>query len=88
MPLTPGEVPIIGELVGKLHEVKFDDHDLENIEAFPELGPVLYLDSIHGDDGVTVIPQFWVWGLATSRLLNLLKMPQFGHYNITNRLAR
>lgn len=43
MPLTPSEVPIIGEPFGKLHEVKFDDHDLENLEAFPELAPKLYL---------------------------------------------
>ena len=57
MSLTPGVVPIIGEPFGCLHEVKFDDHDLANFEAFLELALELYLDTVHGDDGVKVVPQ-------------------------------
>ena len=87
MLLTPGEVPIIGEPFGRLHEVKFDDHDLANFEAFPELAPKLYLNTVHGDDGVKFFPQHWVHGLARFGLLNLLRMPHFGHYNVTDRLA-
>ena len=41
---------------GKLHEVKFDDHDLANYEAFPELTLTLYFDTIYADNGVTVVP--------------------------------
>ena len=88
MSLTPGEVPIIGEPFGHLHEVKFDDHDLANFEAFPKLAPELYLDTVHGADGVKVVPQCWVCGLARFRLLNILRMPHFGHYNVTNWLAQ
>ena len=87
MPLTPGEVPIIGELVGKLHEVKFDDQDLTNFEVFPKLAPALYLDTIHDNNGVIVVPQRWVQGLVESGLLNLLRMPHFCHYNVTDRLV-
>ena len=46
MPLTLGEVPVIGEPFGRLHEVKFDDHDLAYLKAFLELAPELYLDRI------------------------------------------
>ena len=88
MPLTIEEVSVIGKPFERLHEIKFDDHDLTNLEAFPELAPELYLDTVHGADGVKVVPQSWVHGLAESRLLNLLKMPHFGHYNVTDWLAR
>ena len=81
-PLPPGEVPVLNDPCGRLHEVKFHDHDLENYEAFPKLNPKLYFDTTHTDDGVTVIPQKWVSGLVGSGLLNLLRMPHFGHYNI------
>ena len=46
MPLTPGEVSIISEPFRRLHEIKFDDHDLASLEAFPELAPELYLERI------------------------------------------
>ena len=88
MSLTPGEVPVIGEPFGRLHEIKFDDHELANLEAFPELAPELYLDRVQEDDGLKIFPMRWVHGIARSRLLNLLRMPHFGHYNITYRLAR
>lgn len=86
-PLTPREVPILGDPCGRLHEVKFNDHDLADHDAFSELAPALYFDTIHEDDGITVVPQHWVCGLARSRLLNLLRMPHFGRYNITDHLA-
>ena len=35
-----------------------------------------------------MVPQRWVRGLAGSGLLNLLWMPHFGHYNVTDQLAR
>ena len=35
-----------------------------------------------------MVPQRWVCGLAGSGLLNFLRMPYFGRYNITDRLAR
>ena len=88
MSLTLGEVPVLSDPCGKLHEVKFDDHDLVNYEAFPELAPTLYFDTIYVTYGVTVVPQRWVCGLARSGLLNLLQMPHFGHYNVTDRLAK
>ena len=88
MPLNPGEAPVIGETFGCLHEVNFVHLDLANFEAFPELAPKLYLDTVHGADGVKFVPQHWVRGLAGSRLLNLLRMPHFRHYNITDWLAR
>ena len=44
--LTPGKVLVIGEPFGRLHEVKFFDHDLANLEAFTELALELYLDRI------------------------------------------
>ena len=56
MPLTPGEVPVIGNPFGKLHEAKFDDHDLANYEAFPQLAPDFYLERMVEDDRVQVIP--------------------------------
>ena len=39
--LTPGEVLVIRDTCRRIHEVKFDDHDLENYEAFPEMAPTL-----------------------------------------------
>ena len=72
MPLTPGEVPVIGEPFGRLHEVKFDDHDLANLEAFPEWAPELYLHRIQENDGINIVPMHWVHGLVGSELLNLL----------------
>ena len=56
--------------------------------SFPELTPALYFNTIYVDDGVTVVPQHWVRRLAGSGLLNLLRMPHFRHYNVTNQLAR
>lgn len=56
MPLTPGEVPVIGKPFGRLHEIKFDDHDLANFEAFPELVPKLYLDRVQDKDGIKNVP--------------------------------
>lgn len=56
MSLTLSEVPVICEPFGKLHEVKFDDHDLANYEAFPQLAPEFYLERILEDDKVQVIP--------------------------------
>lgn len=87
MLLTPGEVPVIGEPFGRLHEIKFDDHYLAILEAFPELTAELYLQMIKVEDGIKNFPQQWVHGLAGSELLNLLRMPHFGHYNIRNWLA-
>lgn len=88
MPLILGEVPIIGESFGKLHTVKFDDHGLVNLEVFPELALELYLERVLEDDVLKVIPMPWASGLAGSGLLNLLRMPHFGHYNITDRIVR
>ena len=34
-----------------------------------------------------VIPQQWVSRLAGFEIRNLLRMPNFGHYNVTDRLA-
>ena len=62
MSLTTEEVPIIGEPFGLLHEIKFYDHDLAIFEALLELTPELYLDIVHGADGVKVFPQCWVRG--------------------------
>ena len=72
MPLILGEVPIIGESFGKLHMVKFDDHDLANLEAFPELAPELYLERVLEDDVLKVVPMPWESGFAGSILLNFL----------------
>ena len=83
-PLTPGEVPIIGDPCGRIHEVKFEDHDLADHDAFPELASELYFDTIYEDDGITIVPQRWVYNLARFGLLNLFRMPHFGHYNITD----
>ena len=55
-PLTPGEVPVLSDPCGRLHEVKFDDHDLENFEAFPELAPELYIDMIYVNYGSQLFP--------------------------------
>ena len=85
--LTPGEVPIIGEPFVKLHEVKFDDHDLANLEAFPKLASELYLERVLEDDGIKIVPMPWAHGLASFGLLNLLRMPHFFHYNITDGLV-
>ena len=68
--------------------VKFDDHDLANLEAFPELALELYLERVLEDDVLKVVPMPWASGLAGSGLLNLLRMPHFGHYSITDRLVR
>ena len=57
MLLTLREVPIVSDPYQKLHEVKFDDHDLVKYEAFPELTPTLYFDTSYTDDGVTVVTQ-------------------------------
>ena len=88
MLLTPGEVPVLSDPYGKLHEVKFDDRDLDNYEAFHELIPMIYFDTIYVDDGVIVVPQRWVSILDGSGLLNLLRMPHFSLYNVTDQLAR
>ena len=56
MPLTLCEVPVIVEPFGKIHGVKFNDHDLANLEAFPKLAPEIYLERILEDDGIKVIP--------------------------------
>lgn len=55
--LTLGEFPVPNDPCGKLHEVKFDDHDLANYEAFPKLIPTLYYNTIYVDDGVIVVPR-------------------------------
>lgn len=88
MPLIPGKVPIFGESFGKLHTIKFDDHDLANPEAFLEWAPELYLERVLEDDVLKVVPMTWASGLARFGLLNLLGMPHFSHYNITNRIVR
>ena len=72
MPLILGEVPIISEAHGKLTSIKFDDHDLANLEVFPELAPELYLETILEEDVFQFFPMSWARGLAMSSLLNLL----------------
>ena len=68
--------------------MKFDDHDLANLEVLPELAPELYLDRIQEDDDINIFPMRWVHALAESGLLNLLRMLHFSRYNITDRLER
>ena len=87
-PLTPGEFPVLSDPCGRLHEVKLDDHDLADSETLPELAPALYFNTIRANDGVTVVPQRWVCGLAGSGLFYLLLMPHFGHYSVIDWLAR
>ena len=78
IPLILGEVPIIGEAYSKLSSIKFDDHDLANLEAFPELAPELYLERVLEDDVLKVVPMLWAHGLVGLGLLNLMPIPHFG----------
>ena len=84
MSLVPDEISIIGDMFGNLPSIKFDDHNHANIEAFLELVPELYLERILRDIVLKVVPIPWARGLAGSGLLNLLWIPHFGQYNITN----
>ena len=85
MPLILGEVLIIGEAYDKLSSINFDDHDLE---AFPKLAPKFYLKRVLEDDVLRVLPMPWACGLEGSGLLNLLHIPHFGLYNVTDQVVR
>lgn len=48
--LVPQVLPLIGDMFGSLPSIKFDDHDLENEDTFPDLAPNLYLERVLYDN--------------------------------------
>ena len=75
-------------MLRQIPNIKFDDHDLGNLEVFPSLDPQLYLKQVVDGGVLKVDPMVWVMGLAGVVILKLLCLPHFGRYNITNLIIR
>jgi hypothetical protein len=67
-------------LLGYLERLCYLDHDVADVDKFPELSRHVYLDSVgtipFGDP--ILQPKQWATRLANTRILNLLDIPHFG----------
>jgi hypothetical protein len=79
-PEIPPGVIIEGDMLGTVGNMKFADHDLEDIKKFPELAPDKYMHT-------KLSPRFTGsysratrvgTGLEKTCILNLLEIPHFG----------
>lgn len=57
MPQLPSEVQIKGCLLGRIKELRYNDHDLIDVKKFPNFQPEKYLISEH--DGEVQLPVPW-----------------------------
>ena len=88
MSLVQVEVPLHGYMFGGFPLLKFDYHELSNLEAFSALAPELYLKWMMYSNVPKFEPMPWACGLACSGILNFLHIPHSGCYNITGMVVR
>jgi hypothetical protein len=83
-PLSIAPVPVgvssDEDMLGKISNLKFMDHDITDTQKFPELARDQYLctKTIPGTGEILVEPQEWASGLEKAGILNLFEIPHFG----------
>jgi hypothetical protein len=73
-------------MLGKVPQIRYVDHDINDMVKFHELAPHRYLELKH--DPMTKqripLPRVWDKGLDWAGLLNVLDIPHFGRNNKVN----
>jgi hypothetical protein len=84
------EVIIDEDMLGKVPQLKYVDHDITDVVKFPELVPHEYLEL--QIDPLTqqsvLVVQCWARGLECAGLLNLFDIPHFDHSNEVNSCVK
>lgn len=76
---APQEVKKVENLLGKIEDLKYVDHDLTDTNKFPKLQPYQYLQVVHEThEGESLIPLDWEENLHRATELNLAHIPHFG----------
>jgi hypothetical protein len=80
-------VCITTNLLGCVEKLWYSDHNVTDMDKFPEFAKQVYLDSVGTrpfDDPILQSKQ-WAAGLANTEILNLLDIPHFGRgHDINN----
>jgi hypothetical protein len=86
MPDIPEEVMIDEDMLGKVPQLKYVEHDITDVAKFPELAPHEYLELKVDPLKQQSIPVTKVWsiGLEQACLLNLFDIPRFRCINEVN----
>jgi hypothetical protein len=67
------------ELLGKISNLKYMDHDITDAQKFPELERDQYLctTTVQETGEIVLEPQEWASGLDRVGILNVLDIPHF-----------
>jgi hypothetical protein len=68
------------DLLGCVEKLRYSDHDVVDMDKFPEFARQVYLDNVGtGPFGDPILqPKQWAAGLANTGILNLVDIPHFG----------
>jgi hypothetical protein len=85
-PDIPKGVIVNEDMLGRVSQLKYVEHDIIDTTKFPELAPHHYLELIKDvamNQRISV-PKVWERGLEQEGILNLFDIPHFGQSNEVN----
>jgi hypothetical protein len=90
MPDIPDGVIIDEDMLGKVSQLKYVDHDITDTTKFPELAPSEYLElKIDPVMNQTIpVPKVWARGLERAGILNLFDIPHFDRSQEVNACVK
>jgi hypothetical protein len=73
-----------------VEKLKYVDHDVANIDKFPEFALQVYMERKWTSSSIFPIlePKQWITGLYNTRIMNLLEIPHFGRGKDVNNYAK
>ena len=79
-PSLPQGVQLVETMTGKIDQLKYADHDMNDRGKFLQFTPGKYLHSVHYLEAGTTLLEVkqWVVGLEQAGLLKMLNVPHFG----------
>jgi hypothetical protein len=78
------------DMLGRVSQLKYVDHDITDMTNFPEIAPHHYLE-LRLDPTMNqsiLVPKVWARGLESERILKLLDIPHFGRRNEVNACVK
>jgi hypothetical protein len=90
LPCIPEGVRIAGNMLGHVEKLRYSDHDVTDMDKFPEFSKKFYLQTVGiGPFGEPINqPVQWAAGLAKNGILGLLDIPHFGRGQYANNCVK
>jgi hypothetical protein len=80
VPHIPDSIIVLEDMMGCVPKLKYADHDVTEVETFPELAQEFYMENTGlTSKGILIMePKQWITRLYNSDIMNLLEIPHYG----------